>query len=65
MAGLLGVRQQLRLPPPCAIDPGTLTEEERTAAGIARLPASLGEAMAAFEADDGEPGDGCGGALQA
>jgi glutamine synthetase len=51
VAGLLGVRQQLRLPPACALDPGTLTEEQRAAAGIARLPASLAEATAAFEAD--------------
>lgn len=54
VAGLLGVRQQLRLPPACGLDPGTLTEEQRSAAGIARLPASLGEAIAAFEVDDGE-----------
>ncbi|PRW21027.1 ligase [Chlorella sorokiniana] len=53
VAGLLGVRQQLRLPPACALDPGTLTEEQRAAAGIARLPASLAEATAAFEADAG------------
>ncbi len=53
VAGLLGVRQQLRLPPACSLDPGTLTEEQRAAAGIARLPSSLGEAIAAFEADDG------------
>jgi glutamine synthetase len=34
------------------VDPATLPEEERVARGIVRLPASLDEAVAAFEADD-------------
>jgi glutamine synthetase len=57
MAGLLaagraGLRTGARLPDPVGIDPGTLTEAGRRAAGIAALPTSLAEAVAAFAADD-------------
>lgn len=54
VAGMQGVRQQLRLPPAVAVDPGCLTEAERAAAGIQRLPATLGEAIEAYEADTGK-----------
>ena len=61
MAGLQGVRQGLRLPPACGLDPGLLSEAQRAAAGIARLPGTLGEAIEAFDADAGAPlvGQGC------
>ena len=55
MAGLLGVQQGLRLPPAVALDPGTLSEQQRQVAGIQRLPATLGEALEAFQLDTGEP----------
>ena len=54
VAGLLGVQQQLRLPAPVALDPGTLTDAQRQAAGIAALPTSLGQAIEAFEQDAGK-----------
>lgn len=61
MAGLQGVRQGLRLPPACGLDPGLLSEAQRAAAGIARLPGTLGEAIEAFDADAGAhlAGQGC------
>jgi glutamine synthetase len=57
MAGLLaagraGLRSGATLPDPVGIDPGTLPERERREAGIAALPASLDEAVRAFESDD-------------
>jgi glutamine synthetase len=58
MAGLLaagraGLRSGATLPEPVGIDPGTLSERERREAGIAALPASLAEAVRAFESDAG------------
>jgi glutamine synthetase len=44
-AGLAGVDEQASLPEPVDVDPGTLPS-------ASRLPQSLGEAVAAFEADD-------------
>jgi glutamine synthetase len=57
MAGLLaagraGLRAGATLPDPVGVDPGTLSEEARREAGIAALPASLEEAVAAFETDE-------------
>ena len=52
-AGLLGIRQGLRLPPALGMDPAGLSPEQLAAAGIQRLPATLGEAMEAMEADTG------------
>jgi glutamine synthetase len=57
MAGLLaagraGLRAGATLPDPVGIDPGALSEEGRREAGIAPLPASLEEAVRAFEADE-------------
>ncbi|WP_217919855.1 glutamine synthetase family protein [Actinomadura sp. BRA 177] len=46
-----GLDTDLRLPEPVDVDPAGLPEEERTARGIAPLPSSLAEAVAAFEAD--------------
>ncbi|MDQ3717163.1 MAG: glutamine synthetase, partial [Actinomycetota bacterium] len=48
-AGLAGLAEQAALPPPVNADPAALSPQERTAAGIAPLPASLEEAVAAFE----------------
>jgi glutamine synthetase len=51
-AGLEGLRQNLPMPEPTLNqDPGNFTAAERTKRGIVRLPASLGEALAALEAD--------------
>jgi len=35
-----------------AVDPGTLSEDERTRRGIQRLPRNLAEALDALERDD-------------
>ncbi|WP_207939096.1 glutamine synthetase family protein [Actinomadura darangshiensis] len=50
-AGRDGLGADLKLPEPCDVDPAGLAEEERAARGIAPLPASLAESVAAFEAD--------------
>ncbi|CCH89381.1 Glutamine synthetase [Modestobacter italicus] len=57
MAGLLaagqaGLRAGATLPDPVGIDPGTLSEDEQREAGITPLPASLAEAVRAFETDE-------------
>ena len=57
MAGLLaagraGMRAGATLPDPVGIDPGQLSEEGRRESGITALPASLADAVRAFEADD-------------
>ncbi len=49
-AGLAGIRDELQLPPEVRVDPSGLSEEELAAAGGARLPASLPEALEAYEA---------------
>src|SRR6184192_1682005 len=51
-AGLDGIGRGLKLPSPVAVDPGSLSEEEREALGADRLPASLGEAVDNLERDD-------------
>jgi len=51
-AGLDGVARGLKLPSPVAVDPGSLSDEEREAVGADRLPASLGEAIDNLERDD-------------
>lgn len=50
-AGMWGVRAGLRLPALVDVDPASLSEEEREARGIRRLPASLAESTDAFAAD--------------
>lgn len=57
MAGLLaagraGVQAGARLPDPVGLDPATLTEDSRREVGITALPATLAEAVTAFERDD-------------
>ncbi|GAA1862886.1 glutamine synthetase family protein [Asanoa iriomotensis] len=51
-AGRAGVVDGALLPEPVPVDPSTLTAEERAARGIERLPTSLAQAVAAFEADE-------------
>lgn len=50
-AGLEGIRRGLPTPPVVNGDPDGLDPGERARLGIRRLPTSLAEAMAAFEAD--------------
>ncbi len=50
-AGLDGIRQKLEPPAPITIDPADLSEEERQAAGAARYPLTLGDALDALEDD--------------
>ncbi|KAL4855747.1 Type-1 glutamine synthetase 1 [Chlorella vulgaris] len=53
VAGLQGVREGLNLPPPVELDPGSLTDTQRRAAGIRQLPATLEEAIEAYDSDKG------------
>ena len=50
-AGLDGIERGLDLPPPIDFDPGQLSDAERAARGIERLPATLDDALAALERD--------------
>jgi glutamine synthetase len=50
-AGVDGLERQLELPPPVTVDPFTMSEEERAAAGIVRHPGSLAEALDRLEQD--------------
>lgn len=50
-AGLAGINEQASLAEPIDVDPATLGTKELLRHGIRPLPASLGEAVAAFEAD--------------
>jgi glutamine synthetase len=51
-AGLDGIRRKLDPGEAVNVDPATLTEAERMAAGARRLPGSLAEALDALEADE-------------
>ncbi len=51
-AGLDGLRQQRRLPPPVTGDPARFSGDELAARGIRRLPTTLDEAAAALSADE-------------
>lgn len=51
-AGLDGIERGLDPGAPLNRDPGTLSDEERAAQGIERLPPTLAEALDALEADD-------------
>jgi glutamine synthetase len=50
-AGMAGLAEDATLPEPIDVDPGGLSDGERLRRGITRLPASLPDAVAAFEAD--------------
>ncbi len=52
-AGLEGLRERLDAPEPASSDPGAMSDAERSARGIVRLPASLEEALDRLEAADG------------
>ncbi|MCM3885756.1 glutamine synthetase family protein, partial [Frankia sp. R82] len=51
-AGHAGLVAGARLPAPVDVDPARLDPAERDRRGIRRLPTTLGEALAAFEADE-------------
>ena len=51
-AGLDGIRNKLDPGEAVNVDPATLSDDERSARGINRLPSSLGEALDALEADE-------------
>jgi glutamine synthetase len=51
-AGLDGIRNQLDPGRPVEVDPATLSRTTRKRRAINRLPASLGEALDALEADE-------------
>ena len=50
-AGLDGMRRELDSGQPLSVDPATLSSSERTRLSVARLPASLSEALDALQAD--------------
>lgn len=50
-AGLDGIARELPLPDPMLVDPASLSEAERTALGVRRLPATLPAALDALAAD--------------
>jgi glutamine synthetase len=50
-AGLDGIERQLEPGPPALVDPGTLSEPEREAARMGRLPTTLNAALDALERD--------------
>jgi glutamine synthetase len=50
-AGLEGIREKLPAPPLFSGDPAALSETERSAMGLQRLPQSLGQALEALESD--------------
>src|SRR5438445_970237 len=51
-AGLDGIERRLRLSPPAAVAPYNLSDKERQAIGVDRLPQSLKEAIANLKRDD-------------
>lgn len=42
---LHGLEHRIRLPPPLQVDPGLLSDSDRSAHGVARLPIDLGQAV--------------------
>jgi glutamine synthetase len=50
--GLSGIDRGLSLPPEVTVDPATLSEDELTAAGAARLPRSLDQSLEHFRHSD-------------
>jgi glutamine synthetase len=51
-AGLDGIERGLKLPPPVNVDPYILSDKDRAAIGIDRLPTSLKEAIANLKRDE-------------
>ncbi|MBT6204676.1 MAG: glutamine synthetase family protein [Alphaproteobacteria bacterium] len=52
-AGLEGIRDKLPLPETTSSDPDAMTDAERAAKGVVRLPTSLSDALDALEAAEG------------
>ncbi len=52
-AGLEGIRDELPLPESTSSDPDAMTDAERAAKGVVRLPGSLGAALDALESAQG------------
>ncbi|MGI8701596.1 MAG: glutamine synthetase, partial [Nocardioidaceae bacterium] len=52
VAGSAGMTEAAKLPAPVDVDPAVLGDDALAERGIERLPTSLGEAVAAFQADD-------------
>ena len=52
-AGLEGIRDDMPLPEPTSSDPAALSDAERAARGVFRLPGSLGQALDVLEAAEG------------
>jgi glutamine synthetase len=50
-AGLDGMERELEAPEPLSVDPATLSDREREAAGAHRYPARLQDSIEAFERD--------------
>ena len=50
-AGLAGLAEEARLPDPVTFDPASISSRERAEAGIAPLPSSLADSVAAFESE--------------
>ena len=50
-AGLDGIKRELEAPEPLAVDPATLPDREREAAGAHRYPTTLQDSIEAFERD--------------
>jgi len=51
-AGLDGIERELEPPEPMSVDPATLPDREREAAGAHRYPATLQESVEALERDE-------------
>jgi glutamine synthetase len=51
VAGLDGIKQELEAPEPLAVDPATLPDREREAAGAHRYPTTLEESISSLERD--------------
>jgi glutamine synthetase len=51
-AGLDGIERGLKLPPPVNVDPYNLSDKDRAAIGIDRLPTSLKEAITNLKRDE-------------
>ncbi|MBN33847.1 MAG: glutamine synthetase [Rhodospirillaceae bacterium] len=60
-AGLEGIRDKLPVPPSTSSDPAAMSDDERAAVGVERLPATMCEALDRLEAAEGigdlMPGD--------
>jgi glutamine synthetase len=50
-AGLDGIERKLEPPEPLSVDPGTLSDDERTAAGAYRYPTTLEASLGSLERD--------------